>query len=201
MDWKPVGRIIFYTLILTAVAQLIILQAIPVHSDDLYAEGSVTEWMQVNILGVTMLLFMCAGVIYEPSRSFNAGMVGLLALACVREMDRAFDRLYDGAWQVAAVFVLVITVLMVVHTAGRFRDELRGFMKRPAYGFFLSGVLTVIVFSRLYGQKFLWEAVMGEKFMYSVKAASEENTELLGYCLVLMSGIEWLARCRKEAKG
>ena len=202
LTWSTFLKPVFYALIFTAVAQLIMLQAIPVHGDDLYAEGSLTEWMQVTILAVTMLILMWAGVKYSGSRAFNAAMVGALAMAFVREMDRAFDAyLYDGAWQVTAFFIAIVTVLMIIHVTGSFWGELQRFMSLPAYGIFLSGILIVLVFSRLYGQKVLWKAVMGDRFMYSVKAAAEENTELVGYCLIMISAMEWLASCRREGEG
>ncbi len=193
-------KAVFYALVLTAVVHLIILQAIPVHGDTLYAEGSLTEWLQIYVLAITMLLFTWAGVKDAASRSFNAAVVGFLSVVFVREMDRAFDKLFDGAWQVAVVFIAVITVLMVIRTTGSFWAKVKEFASRPAYGMFLSGMLIVMVFSRLYGQKFLWKAVMGDKYMYSVKAAAEENTELLGYCLIMFSGMEWLARCRRTGE-
>jgi hypothetical protein len=201
---KLATRMFLYALILVVVLLVIMFQAQGIHGDDLYSEGSLTEWMQILVVTCVLFFIVRVGNTSPDHKRLTSLLAGIFTIALIRESDNAFDKyLFDGAWQVAAVFTLIITILMVLREDGSLRAAILHFATTPAFGFMAAGVLTVGLFSRLYGKKELWQAVMGERYMYSVKAASEENVELLGYCFILMAAIEWMTWCgdrRKEIK-
>ncbi|MDN6314120.1 MAG: hypothetical protein L0J56_02290, partial [Halomonas sp.] len=59
-------------------------------------------------------------------------------------------------------------------------------------GLFTAGFFTTYAFSRLYGRKEFWQAVMQEHYMGNIKSMAEEVVELLGYSLILFAMIELL---------
>ena len=189
-------RMLGYIAIIAVVLLVIFIQAGGVHGDDLYSEGSLTEWMQILVLTCALFVMVRIGNLHAEHKRLTSLLSGVLTIAIVRESDNAFDRyLFDGAWQVTAAFVLVVTFLMAIREKSSLSKAIREFASTSGYGLMIAGALTVGLFSRVYGKKSLWMAVMGDKFMYSVKAASEENIELLGYCFILISAMEWIFWC------
>ena len=82
--------------------------------------------------------------------------------------------------------------------ATRARDTvisgLAHFIKSRAWYLMLAGVTIVLVYSRLYGMKGLWELyAMGSCSTWpSIKSFSEESMELDGYTLIFFSGVLYM---------
>ena len=64
----------------------------------------------------------------------------------------------------------------------------------------MSGFITLFVFSRMFGRKVLWKAIMDDKFLRVVKDAAEECTELFGYLLIVFAAIEYYYAFKKKEK-
>ena len=79
-------------------------------------------------------------------------------------------------------------------------EQLARFMATKSYAFLTFGMITVFIFSRLYGRRVFWEAVMEEKYFRSVKNASEECIELYGYLFVLFAVVELVILVRRNQK-
>ena len=194
-------RYFFYAVLLAVLTQVIILQAGPEHGDTLFAEGSLTEWLQVVAIVLILGFAACIGFIDKSLRTLVMGFSGCGLMILIREFDRGLENnFFDGAWQVGAGLVIIITIVLLVRGRSALMSPLKELMGQAAFGFMAAGGLLVAVFSRLYGQKVFWKEVMGEKFMYSVKAAAEENSELIGYFLILVGVLEWLHYTRSKLK-
>jgi hypothetical protein len=71
-------------------------------------------------------------------------------------------------------------------------------MATKSYAFMTFGIITVFLFSRLYGRTEFWETVMEEKYFRSVKNVSEEGIELYGYLFFFFAVIELVILARKN---
>ena len=56
----------------------------------------------------------------------------------------------------------------------------------------MSGLLVLVVFSRLFGYGPFWKAIMDDPSYRTVKTIVEEGVELMGYFLILVSSFEYL---------
>lgn len=196
-------RILIYAVLLAGLTQLIALQAYQVHADDLYAEGSLIEWLQVTFILLTIAVITGIGSLDRSKRSLSILMIGMLLMATIREFDWTLDAyVFDGAWQLAVACTLLVTIMLVFRQRQTLMPAIQDFVNEPAFGIMLSGFLILFVFSRLFGQTSFWRAVMGHRYLFSVKNAAEEGTELLGYFFLFISAIEWLrtTRMNLEAK-
>ena len=97
-----------------------------------------------------------------------------------------FDNVWHGFWKVPCLVAAIGFGSVAYRYRGNFISDVREFMNLPASGIFLCGLLTVLVFSRLFGSNYLWEPLMGEEYIRCAKNMAEEGLELLGY---LFTGI------------
>ncbi len=70
----------------------------------------------------------------------------------------------------------------------------------PWYGILLSGLLAVLVFSRLFGMQVLWHAILEHGYMRVVKNAVEEGSESFGYMLCLAASLGYYITFRANAR-
>lgn len=192
-----VARIVIYAVAVAGLTQLIVVQAVPDHGDTLYAEDSLIEWLHMAVIALTVVVLNRIAASDPTKRPLAILMAGLLLAAAVRELDWAMDDyVFDGAWQLVVVCILVVTAVLTVGKYRKLAGAVRDFASKPSFGIMLSGFLIVFVFSRLFGQTSFWRTIMGDAYLFSVKNAAEEGTELLGYFFLLIGAVEWLCTCR-----
>jgi len=167
-----------------------------------FSEVSLTEFAQAA------LLFACSAMmLYVRHRLRTLPTVGLLlwgffAASFVRENDAWLDRfIFDGAWQLLVVVIVLPTLFIVIRRRHRFLSEFRQMANTLGFGLFASGFLITYVFSRLYGRSVFWQALMGDQYLYVVKSAAEEVTELAGYSLLLFACIEIVLLAKRLRHG
>lgn len=207
MDFKlnqsiPVvaGRIILYGIVLVGVAYLISLEGLSSEGGEkLYGEGSLTEYMQILFLVLSSFLLGILGFRYKANRSLSILLVGISLVACIREFDNILDHyVFDGAWQVLALLAAALTGYWVYKLRAGLKQAIAEFMNQPAFGIIISGFLIVFTFSRIFGRKVFWKAVMAEHYIRSVKNVAEEGIELLGYTLIFLGIFEYFIYCVKK---
>lgn len=115
-------------------------------------------------------------------------------MALIREHDAFLDEnVADGAWQVLANSLAVVTAFLLYRKKKHVWKQLHSFIQSRAFGIIISGMMIVIVFSRLYGNDMIWRSAMGEEnYIHQITRASEESIELLGYSLIFIGAIEHL---------
>ncbi|NEV93884.1 hypothetical protein G3567_06940 [Psychroflexus sp. YR1-1] len=199
---------------LLAYAGLMFLMSLIIQFD--FAEGEVKEDSLIEITQEVILLIGSLLLIGFSSKAkdfriFNLTLAGILGIHFVREFDFWLNtQLFDKAWQVLALIILVFVVVMVIRNWKKLVLETASISKTYGFAFFFSGFIILHVFSRLYGRKIMWIDLLrdthtkyvveenGDKiiplrdFMRPVKDASEESIELLAYSIILIGVVEMI---------
>lgn len=117
----------------------------------------------------------------------------------IRELDALFDLISHGSW---VWFALITALLAIIRPVMHFRttlEQLAKYTQSPWYGILLSGLLAVLVFSRLFGMQVLWHAILEHGYMRVVKNAVEEGSESFGYMLCLAASLGYYITFRANA--
>ncbi|WP_058912891.1 hypothetical protein [Entomohabitans teleogrylli] len=150
-------------------------------------EISLTEISQELFLLITAALYLRCAIKREEIRGGLLLIAGFYATLFIRELDYWFDFIQHGAW---LWFALSATGL-ALFAAWKARDSVaRGlatFILHPGFAYTLCGLVTVLIFSRVFGMTMLWETLLNDGYANIVKTSIEEGTELLGYTLCLFS--------------
>ena len=120
-------------------------------------------------------------------------LAALTGMMLIREADLFLDKnVFDGAWQALVALVLLVTAVYLKKQPEPIKPSIDAFSRLPSAGMLMSGFLVTFVFSRLFGRRSFWEAVMGDGYLRVVKNIAEEGTELIGYSLILIAALELL---------
>lgn len=157
-------------------------------------EISLTEITQELMLAAITLSFFISAYRRLVYRHARVLIGGFFLCMLIREMDFVFDMLWHGAW---VWFALAVTLFCVLYSLKDLPATLRGmahFFSHPSYGMMWSGLLCILVFSRLFGMHLLWQGLMLDGYNRVVKNMVEEGCELLGYALCLLATASYLRR-------
>jgi hypothetical protein len=177
--------------VLVGIAQLLFLDAFNVIDGGKFSENSYTEWAQVGVLILIILVTFWTGKVSPKEKVIINSMLGFFLMALIREFDFYLDNyVFDGAWQVLAFSTLAVTIIYLVRNKEAIEQASQNVFQTSAFGLISAGILITFIFSRLYGRTSFWEAVMEQKYFRDVKNVSEEGIELLGYGIILIGCIE-----------
>jgi len=193
-------RVLLYSAVLAGVLLIALLDAQSADFEDKFSEQSYTEYAQECSLLLTTLLFYLSARLF-PIQSVVAYLIGgFFGMAYIREHNNFLNsNMAEGAWQVMAYSLAAISAFLVYRQRRHFWKQLNSFMNTRAFGIFITGLMIVFIFSRLYSNKLIWMATMGEEnYMHIVARANEEIIELLGYALILLGTIEYFAFLRNS---
>lgn len=156
---------------------------------DFVRENSFTEIVQESMLLMLALLFYCHAW-RTPDRRYSSLLIGgFFSCMLIRELDFFFDTLFHGSWVWFALLTAALCLSGASRNVPKALEGLAAFMRHPAYGMMLSGLLCVFVFSRLFGMHELWQELMQDGYNRLVKNMVEEGTELFGYTLCALAGV------------
>ncbi len=189
-------KFVSYAALLFAVAQIIATDA----KLQSFKENSNTEHAQDIILFISFGLALFIGYKFNKVKTLSYTLAALLLISFIREMDAFFDAvLFHGAWVYFAGAALVAYFFLIYKKIGSINSEIELIKEHISLGMVTIGLLIIHVFSRLYGRKKMWKALMGEdNFIRIVKDASEEGIELLGYTIIFIGIIELYLFARKS---
>ncbi|MTD28077.1 hypothetical protein [Erwinia sorbitola] len=159
--------------------------------NDAVREASLTEATQEVILLVITLLFFFRAWRSPAQRQIDLLVGGFFGCMLIREMDFLFDNLSHGSWFWFALTLTLACVATALRDPRAIVSGLAAFMSHPAWGMMSAGMLTILVFSRLFGVHQLWEHLMLGSYTRTVKNMAEEGSELLGYTLCLFATIHY----------
>jgi len=163
------------------------------YSADPSSEQSWTERTQLVMLSISLGLCLYARFKMRAYRHSSLLLVAFLGASLIRELDATLDRYaFDGCWQLLAFSLIGTAIFFTWRNRWAFLEELAGYLPSRACGLFIAGLLTTYVFSRFFGRRIFWEAVMGDAYSKRVKSTAEESLELFGYTVILISAIELL---------
>lgn len=155
-------------------------------------ETSLTEITQELILLVIGGLWFTHALRRAELRPALVLVGGFFTCMLIRELDFLFDMIVHGSW---VWFALTVTALSLIPALRRPRDaiaQLSDILRHPGWGMMCAGLLTVLVYSRLFGMHELWEHMMGPDYNRAVKNIAEEGCELLGYTFCLFASHRFL---------
>ena len=181
-------RFVSYGAVLFVVAKIIEIDML----DQSVKEGGFVERSQELLLFALATLAAVIGFKHPQIRTFSYVFSATAVVALIREMDAFLENnLFDKAWQVLALVVILPTLWFVYKNLSKFIEQLYGVFNTFSFGLMFSGTIIIHVFARLFGRKSVWTSLMTEeKYIRAVKDTAEEGVELLGYAIVLMGVIE-----------
>jgi hypothetical protein len=190
----PYGiRLIFYIITTALLMQSIIFFIKYLDADLLFSENGFLEWAQIFMLLLCVILLnLVANRMTEIHEGAHV-LSFMPLLACVRELDKVLDTyVFNGAWQLIATGLLVYLVYFVLSHRQIIKGQLLRILAIPSTGLFFAGFLTVIVFSRMFGQQSFWQLALQENYLRLVARIAEEGCEIFGYLLLVFGCIELL---------
>ena len=156
---------------------------------DTMGEDSVVENIQSVLLGGTSALFIWNAVYHPAQRGFCLLVAGFFGSLLIRESDGLFDLIHHGFWVYPALLVAFSAIFAARHYAGTTYQALSAFCQTRTFVLMAVGMGVVLVFSRLMGMGILWQALMEEGYVRTVKNVVEEGTELAGYSFSFVSAL------------
>jgi hypothetical protein len=153
-------------------------------------EISVTEMLQQLLLIISSGSF--AYLAREKREVKHAAMLisAFFGVMFIREMDFWFDKIVHGAWIVPALLVAGSAILYAIKNGKRTIDQLALILASPHMNLLVTGVMLLLVISRLFGMGSFWHNVMGDDYVRAVKNIAEEGTELLAYFLIAFASLK-----------
>ncbi|MCK4298062.1 MAG: hypothetical protein KAX80_00940 [Planctomycetes bacterium] len=186
-------RFLLYLVVAALMFEALALVAQAGHGYVFVRENEVWEWAQVGFLVLASLFFYWAARRRPRYGKLFALLCVLPLVAAVRELDDVLDTyVFDNSWKVIVGLLLLYAGYITWRNFARLKVEFRTFMETRAFGFLWCGFVVVFIFSRLFGQKVLWKALMGEHYLPVVARTVEEGCELLGYWFILTGALECL---------
>lgn len=163
-------------------------------------ETSFTEVAQeLMLLAVALLFFHAAW--RRPDIGPSLVLVGgFFTCMLIRELDFLFDEVSHGCWVWFALAAAALCVTVAMLQPKRAVAGLAELLRHPSWGMMCAGLLTILVFARLFGMRALWQRLMLDGYNHTVKNMAEEGCELLGYSLCLLASLGYLYGGRLKAK-
>ncbi len=153
-----------------------------------FDEIGLVEPLQAVFVMVTALLFLITGRLDKTREPLAVVMAGFLFCLFIREFDYFLEELVARhVWKMLGFLTLAFVVTYVAKNAKRVVESILDFVSQPSFGFFISGLPVVIVFSRLFGYGDFWKELIEGDYCRVIKTIIEEGTELLGYTLLLIA--------------
>lgn len=159
-------------------------------------EISLTEIVQESVLGGIVFIHFLLAKKWAFMRYCNILIGGFFLSMLIRELDAFFDLLAHGSWVWFALLSAVCALLYPVMHSRLTLTQLAHYTRTPWYGVMLSGLLAVLVFSRLFGMHGLWYAILDQSYVRVVKNVVEEGSESFGYMLCLIASVGYYCSFR-----
>ncbi|MBA4500971.1 hypothetical protein [Marinobacterium marinum] len=154
------------------------------HITGTLGENSLTEYAQALCLLVTVVLFALRAKQDFHARGFYLLVTGFFLCMLIREHDFLFDAVQHGWWKYPALAVTALALLGARSYPGTVLQAMARFTRAPGYSQLLTGLVVVMVFSRVFGTGALWQELMQEQYDNLYKSVIQEGLELLGYLLI-----------------
>ncbi|MBK0094247.1 hypothetical protein [Erwinia sp. S59] len=161
-------------------------------------ENSVTEVLQEIILVIIMGLFFWSSGKRPEQRGGLILIGGFYLCMLIRELDDIFDMISHGSWLWFALATTAICVFLSLRASTSTITGLTDFLQHRTWLMTATGLIIVLVFSRLIGMHQLWQHLMLDGYNRVVKNMAEEASELMGYCVCLLSTVLFLKETREK---
>lgn len=159
-------------------------------------DASYTENLQETLLVLSSIIF-----IYSAKKNNKRGLLlvaGFFLCMFIREWDAVFDDIFHGAWKYIAIPTAIgFTYFALREGLQKVWDDLAEFMKSKSYDIVVTGLIIVLVVSRLLGNRTIWMLMSGSDFKYVFKTFIEEGVELFGYMTIFAGSLHYYITRRK----
>lgn len=176
----------FGVLLIALIANLTL--RLDAHFGIIRSEMSFTENTQLLFVFLTIFSFFRLGREHPELRRAVALIVGFFVVVFIRECDGYLDEIRHGFWVVPALTVTAVAVGYALRDWRSCIREMAEILASPGL-LVVSGVVLLLVYSRLFGMGVFWQGVMTENYLREVKVIAEEGTELLAYGLIWLSAL------------
>lgn len=198
---RAVQQFLTYILAVALTTGTLFLDAIFIGSQ--IQELSFTEITQEIILLLIVILFSKLAYQRPDIRLSSLLIAGFFACMLIRELDAFLDHISHGFWFYPAICVAIICLTYASFDIKNTLSQLARFTQSPNYGFMITGLICILIFSRLFGMKYLWFTFHPEQskhLMYNVKAIVEEGAELFGYSLCFIASLCYYSEIKDHKK-
>ena len=161
-------------------------------------ENSVTEILQEILLANIVGMFFWSAI---KQAKFRGGLIligGFYLCMLIRELDVIFDMLWHGSW---IWFALATAGTCIVFSVLKSKSTIAGltdFIRHRSWLMTATGLIIILIFSRLIGMHQLWQHLMLDGYNRVVKNMAEEACELLGYSVCFLSSVVYLRETHKK---
>ncbi|TVR80708.1 MAG: hypothetical protein EA409_07750, partial [Saprospirales bacterium] len=115
--------------------------------------------------------------------------------------DSFFDEnFFDGFWQLIVWLTVAVAGFITIKNFKKLVSQLTVVHHQFSFGVLLVGLVILHVFSRLYGKTSNWQNLLDDAYVRTVKDASEESIELLGYTIITIAVFELMIFMRTRLK-
>lgn len=162
-------------------------------------ELSLTEiGQEVILLAISLIFWWCSR---RPGHSgFGLLVAGFFGCMLIRELDALFDHIFHGFWVLPAVALAGFCIFRAWKSRNEVLARLAEFARTPAFGTMATGLVVILVFSRLFGTTALWHHIFASEYTKVAKKAVEEGTELLGYTICLASALDYALALKRRSR-
>jgi hypothetical protein len=123
------------------------------------------------------------------SRGFWVLVSGLFCIMLIRENDKFLDTITHGFWIYPASLVSIVVIVYSIRLRETIVTPMLDFAATRACAYLMTGLLLVILFSRIFGSSQLLSEVLGADYSKPYKTVVQEGLELLGYALVFFGSV------------
>jgi len=183
-------RILIYAVLLGVIAAGMMWGA-AVYGQVFYNEAGPVETLETVFAMSAALIFLLAARIDPSKEPCSILLAGFLFMVFIRESDYLLDTLVcRHAWEAGVTLVLLMLLFYTFRHLKEVYVSVLDYTGSPGFGIFISGLLTLIVFSRLYGAGVFWREMLDHPHFRVVKKVVEEGVEQMGYFLIFVSACE-----------
>jgi len=187
---RQCAAILFFAVFITLMMSSVYIDVNWMHNA-LY-ESSITELAQE-----VMLALIAGGFYFSASRrpELRGALIligGFYTCMLIRELDFIFDMIFHGSWVIFALLTALASLATAMKSPESILSGLVRFTGHKTWLMTATGLLIVLVFSRLFGMHQLWQNLMLDGYNRVVKNMAEEGTELLGYSICFLASANYL---------
>jgi|WetSurMetagenome_2_1015567.scaffolds.fasta_scaffold236648_2 hypothetical protein len=188
-------RFVGYALLLISLYFIYMYDATHSTAEVKITDSSVTELFQEIFVFIAAVGFFFTGRILK----ILAPVTNLLALVFLMSFIREMNNIIEFWFYLVLPFIGLF-IFLLVKNFKKVLFAFTEFIELKSSGAFFLGFLITYVFSRFFGKKTLWMAMLGDSYTRNAKNLAEEGIELLGYTLIMISVVELLVFAIQKKK-
>ncbi len=211
---------VYFVLIMLSSVAVLYLEVLYLKNVD--SEKSLIENVQRLYLAIISVIFFFYAFRHKKFRGGFVLIGGFVLCMLIRENDELSDRWFHGSWKYFVLLVAFICIIYAVKHAKTSLDGLCYFIKTRHYAIFVTGLIVVLLISRLFGVGEIWTTIMQDDYVsvvinivgeygkldnYSVirddyvgvvKNIVEEYSELVGYTIMLFATLGFVSHTPRQ---